>query len=227
MAFIFISEYFGMYTAIVTIPKYETPPIDNLEQLWKSKDLKWISDWPSNTKFYIDYFRKSAIDIKDRLYIPNEIIDDDPHVAALKHVKESNGQIVYFETEVNAKAVIDAHSLEANSEVKYYFSKEKFSPSFSVLYYATPCYYSEYLNRAILVMQDMYIDGLAGRDYDRTNFIRARLKETPPPTDYGLIQLKHLITAAKIIGGVCSLSHISLVVEIIYNYVKEKLANEN
>ena len=57
--------------------------------------------------------------------------------------------------------------------------------------------------------------------------IKARLAETHPPTDYGLIELKHLDTAAKIIGGVCVVAHIGLIVEIIYKYVKERLENAN
>ena len=57
--------------------------------------------------------------------------------------------------------------------------------------------------------------------------IKASLAKTHPNTDYGLIELRHLGTAAKIIGGVCLVSHIGLIVEIIYKYVKERLENAN
>ena len=227
MAFITISEYFGMYTAIIAIAKYETPPIDTIEQLWESKDLKWISDYPSTTEYYIDYFGKSGIDIKDRLYEPKQVIDDDLALAALKQVKKSKGQLVYFEGEGFANYYIKKYSLEGGSKHKYYFSKEQFDPSFSVLYFTTPCYFSEYLNRAILLFRDMYIDELIDDRYDVTSDIQGNLKAIRPPTDYGLIQLKHLVTAATIIGGVGVVSLLSLITEIVYNYVKERFANQH
>ena len=122
---------------------------------------------------------------------------------------------------------IGRYSLEAGSKLRYYYSQEKFDPGSSVLYYRNPCYYSEYLNRAILLMRDMHIHELIDDRYDVISQIKALLAKTYPTTDYGLIELRHLGTAAKIIGGVCLAAHIDLIVEIIYKYIKEKLENAN
>ena len=75
-------------------------------------------------------------------------------------------------------------------------------------------------------MMDMYINELIANDYWITTRIKAELKETTSSTDNGLIQLKHLTTAAKIVGGVCLVSTISLIFEIIYSYVKGRLAHD-
>ena len=76
-------------------------------------------------------------------------------------------------------------------------------------------------------MRDMHIQWFINKQYTSIADIKAGLSETPPPTDYGLIRLQHLTTAAQIIGAVCSVSLISLIVEIIYKYVKERFSNEN
>ena len=49
MAFITITEYINTITAIIAIPKHQTPPLDTLEQLWES-DRQWVSDWPLANK---------------------------------------------------------------------------------------------------------------------------------------------------------------------------------
>ena len=77
------------------------------------------------------------------------------------------------------------------------------------------------------VIEDMYINGLINNRFDIVDKVRAKLRETRPPTDYGLIELKHLATAGTIVGGVGLLSIINLVIEVAYEYLKERFANKN
>ena len=163
-----------------------------------------MSDFPSNRDFYLKYFKHVA-GIENRLHTPKDVgTDDNPFAIALKQVRDSNGQVVYFQTEGNAKYNIAVYGLETDTEIKYYFSKEKFHSSFNVLYYSSHCYFSEYLNRAILQVKAMQIHDR--NKYEKstiTNYINSRLNKPPPPSDMGLINLRLLSAAAMMIAVLC------------------------
>merc|ERR1712096_377092 len=65
MTCLLITYYFDSFTAIVTVPKYVKPPLDTLEQLWKSdmKVLSWgISRWRLRSTF-----RKKVENVTSRI----------------------------------------------------------------------------------------------------------------------------------------------------------------
>ena len=222
MVFIIISEYFGMYTAVVAIGKYSIPPLDTLEQLWES-DRKWMSDYPSNTRFYLDYF-KDVENIDARLHNFSTVNTNyTPEALALKQVLETRGQVVYFQVESIALHEIKTHGLEKGTDIKYYFSKERFNKDFTVLYYHKRCYFAEYLNRAILLANAMFIDVLENERYSLKDDIKNTLKQPLSTREDGLIKLKHLTAAGVIIGGMCGLSFICLIMEIICAFPKRRL----
>ena len=213
MTFIVITEYFGMYTAIIAVQKYVTPPIDTPEQLWES-NKKWVTD-PSSISYFLEYF-EDVKDIDDRRYYSDEIKRSNyPTVEALDHVMSSKGEVVYFGTAEDARYEIDSYGLEENTTHKYYYSKTQFDPHFTVLYYRPPCFFREHLNRAILVLEAMNIHEIEYLDYIRLDDIRAAMSKPVPPTDYGLIQLEHLVTALLVIAGVLVASIISFIIEMI------------
>ena len=215
MIFIIISEYFGIYTAVIINRKYNTPPIENLDQIWDS-NLKWIPARPQVTNTYLNYF-KHVENFQKRLYTPTqENTADHQAVAALKQVRASQGQVVLFANRGFAEFYINTDGLKEGGGRGFYISKQTFKPFFQVLYCKEPCYFSEHINRAILLMRDMYINILIEDRYYMVTNIRAKLVETSPLVDIGLIQLQHLVTAGKIIGGVCGLSLISFMMEIIH-----------
>ena len=212
--FIAVSEYFGMYTPIITIPKYETPPIESLEQLWRLKDVKWMSDYPSTTEHYMIYFRQIE-DIEGRLHTLLNVTDGDLILKALTEVKENKGKVVYFQTDYVVKHYIDIYRLQEGTELKFYFSKEKFDLDIMVLYYRASCFFSEHLNRAILRILEMPFEVLMFDEAYVVDMVKTKLREIPPRFDYGLIKLQHLVTAAIIIAGAFALSLVTLVVEFI------------
>ena len=142
----------------------------------------------------------------------------------MKEVLENQGRVVYFGSESIAKHYKNKFGLESSGGRKLYFGKKKFMPWFNALYYKSPRYFSEHLNRAILLMRDMDIQTLISVLDEMPGRIEGELKKAHLPTDYGLIKLEHLFTAGKIIGGICAVSIISLAFEFIYEYAKEKFA---
>ena len=210
-----------MYTAIVTIPQYTSPPIDSLSQFAES-GRKWVSDWPTTRDALISYFQYMGIEnVKERLYkLDEDNSSDDPSLIALKKVMESKGEVVYFLNEELAKYYIDEHKLGTDTKNKYYFSKEKFLPASAVLYCKKDVYFMEYLSRAMLLLRDMHILQMEDDQYSLRARIIARVAETPPPTDEGLIELEHMTVAGKIIGATCGVALISLIVEILTRKIK-------
>ena len=217
MAFITITEYINMITAIIAIPKYQTPPIDTLEQLWES-DRKWVSDWPTNKALMMKYFERVE-NIEGRYYYPEvESEYGNPTLKALDYVFKTKGQVVYFSGEGSIKAELDRSGLGSDSTLKVYFSKNKFRTSWSVLYLKKSLYFREYLNRAIQLVTAMNILYMQSRDYTRIDTVKARLREKHPPRDLGLIKLEHSLTAVMIISGVGVLGIFTFIVELIIYY---------
>ena len=215
-----------MITAIIAIPKYQSPPVDTLEQLWES-DRQWVSDWPTNKALYMAYF-ENIENIEGRYYSGPLNKEVKPTAAALQVVLESLGQVVYFQSEGAAAAEIDRSGLGADSGRKFYYSKEKFRTSWSVLYRRKDLYYKEYLDRAVQVVTAMAIMSMQSRDFIRLDTIKARLREKKPPRDLGLIELKHSLTAITIISGIGVLGIITFIVELVMYYKTRpfrKLAN--
>ena len=69
------------------------------------------------------------------------------------------------------------------SKFKYYFSREKFDPLILVLYHKKSLFFTEYLNRAILLQIAMYMAVMQDDDYNRATEIAARVREIHPPPD--------------------------------------------
>ena len=221
MAFITITEYINMITAIIAIPQMQSPPIDKLEQLWET-DRKWVSDWPTNKALFMKYF-ENVENIEGRYYYPDvESEYGNPTLKALDYVLQTEGQVVYFSNEGSIKAELDRSGLGSDSDRKFYYSKQKFKPGLSVLYRKKSLYYKEYLNRAIMLCTAWGIINMQGRDFSRLDTIKARLTEKIPPRDLGLIELKHSLTAVMIISGVGVLGILTFFIELIYYHTKKR-----
>ena len=215
MTFIAVTQYFNMLTAIVAIPKYTTPPLDTLEQLWDS-DRKWMSDYHSNNDYYLKYF-EYVENIKGRFYNSTTVLNASrPSLAALKEVMSEKGTVVFFKNKDIVEFYIAEYDLESNTDLKYYYSKETFDPLFMALYFRKSCYFSEHLNRAILRLRSMYIQVILSNQYTATFTTKSKVQNLPQPSVDGLIKLEHLVTAGVIIGGVCFVSLISFITEILY-----------
>ena len=163
------------------------------------------------------YF-ESVEDIEGRYYYPKDPSKSKPLLAALEYVLETEGQVVYFQSKGAVNAELDRSGLGSDSDRKFYFSKEKFRVSWSVLYHRRDLYYKEYLDRAIQIVTTMGILGLEGNDYVRLDTIKARLNEKKPPRDLGLIKLEHSLTAVMIISSIGVLGIMTFFVELIMYY---------
>ena len=83
--FLLISLYFGEYAAHVIAPKYRTPPIDSLDQLWET-DHKWVSGFAENYDSWYKYFGHIS-DIKKRHDSNVTLLKNEPPpVSALRKV---------------------------------------------------------------------------------------------------------------------------------------------
>ena len=140
----------------------------------------------------------------------------DPMPLALNIVKESRGRIVYF---VN-KGLVEFYKFRyglLDRPPKFYYSKQTFDPGTNALYFRPHSYLVKYLDLAILRMMAMHIRNLESMydDDNQLKYARFKLREEFPPVDMGLIEMKHLITAWKVIGTVGGLAVLIFLLELI------------
>ena len=213
-SFIIVSLYFAQYTAIATNQKYLSPPVDTLEQFFKS-DLQWISGYEPDIKFIVSTF-SHVKNFENRHINFSHVKGENPYVTALKEVMKNPQKLVFINTVVDSKYFIEEYGLE-DEGLKYYFSKEKFREAFDVLYYRKGCYYKEAFDRAILWAHAL---GLVSyhESSNSMSFANKKAQEKPKPViKLEYIGLKHLRSPFQILGWLYVSSAIICCLEILVN----------
>ena len=181
-----------------------------------------MSDYPGNIAFYMKYF-KYVPNIEGRFHNFSDPADEYPDLTAMKQVMLSQGKIVYISHRSTAEYWIKEESME-DGKLKYHFSKEKFNPSSTAIYYKKSCFFKEYLNRALLLIMDMYINMIIEKTDGIEGEIKSALEKSAKLEEQQFIQLGHLSALFTFTFCLVILAMLTLFVELAYarNYPRFK-----
>ena len=227
--FIIISNYFGEYAAHVVVPKYRTPPIDDLEQLWAS-NYKWVSsDAAGETAVWYSFFGHVP-NLKEK-HVDYTVLQNDHYaVKALSLVAEHPDDLVYFQN-ADMEYYINKYSLTPPGR-KFYFSKTRFRSSAACSYHTKRFYAKEETNRKIMAMRDYGIWHHIERNYLLPSTVSAGVREGTPLNQritLDLVKLEHILVSIVVIGIAYAVAIVALVYEIIDNMMetnKKRKASE-
>ena len=212
VCFMLITFYIGEFTAIVAIPLHVTPPIETLEQLWAT-DMKFVSGYEPLTRFWFIYF-DDVLDIKER---HEEVAGPDgPWPAALRELLQNPDDYVFLDSEIASNYFIEKFALEANTTRKYWFSKERFNPTFTVMYYKKGCYFKDALNMAIMTIQELGLSTYHWEANEMPGIVANAVANPEPPTKIDYLKFEHLLVPNLIFTGCLLVALIALGLEILY-----------
>ena len=214
-----VSFYFGEFTAVAVTQKYVKPPLDKLEELWES-DYKWISNYEGHTLRWREFFGHVGKINETYMEFPQKF-GEPHHLESLRLVMANPDKYVYLYPPEAVTFDIYKYDLEKN-ERKFYFSKERFRASSTMLYYKKNCYFKEALNAAMMRVQALGLDKHHDTGYKMLTKIRSSLRNPEPPTPIDYVKMKHLTIPTAVFGAWYLLAGISLIGEIIKEYTKER-----
>ena len=220
--FLLISLYFGEYAAHVIVPKYRSPPIDSLDQLWET-DLKWVEGDQGSIDMWYRYFGHVS-NLKDRHENVTLSENEPPRVSSLRKLANNPDTMVHFSIPDTGQYYINQFSLTPEKR-KFYYSKDSFLPTFSCNYHTKDFYAKEEINQKMMAIQDYFLNLLINRDITRLADIKAGLREgdgLPQRLTVDLVAFEHFIVSLIVMGAVYLLAVVILIIEIVVHYIKEK-----
>ena len=150
--FILINEYMGSFTSLMVTPSYVRPPIDSLEQLWKT-NMTWLGG--RMTDYYVDRF-KNMTNIEARLKFIRPKENKPETLTAVSELLTRPDDMVYFERAGLMQWNVCHYGIDLNDR-KLYYSHETIGDYSTFMYLKKHSFTTESFNRKILLLQDMGI----------------------------------------------------------------------
>ena len=223
--YVLLSVYFGEYSAHVVFPSHATPPIDTLEQLWKT-DMKWVSGYHGHTNLWLNYF-KYVPDIKERHFNFTLQENETFGVSALRKIATHPYNMVFLQMPIHSKFEIMKHFITPAGR-SFYFSKESFLPSYQCNYYKQNFYGKEAMNKMIMRLRDSGIEQHNDEAYKLPYEVKYNLKIGKPlhEVQLDLITIEHFYVILVIVSVAYILCTVCLFIEIIvFASIHRKLIN--
>ena len=149
---VLITGYMGIYTAIITVPKFTHPPIDTFEQLWET-DLKWLAASEFAVDWYMEMYFANQSKIRERGKALLKPYDDDPFLQMTKFFISNPHDLVLFEWKDSIDKYLEDGYIN-KTDFEFHYSKETFPDEYGSLILRKTCYFKDYLNRNVLNLYD-------------------------------------------------------------------------
>ena len=93
--YVLINLYLGDFAAHLIIPKYNTPPIDSVDQLWMETKFKWVAGYEREAETWEWYFNHVS-DIKERRFNYTAKGDEPLPAQAIRALVSNPDDLVYL-----------------------------------------------------------------------------------------------------------------------------------
>ena len=145
---------------------------------------------------------------------------------ALRELMRNPDDYVFLDSERASNYFIEKYALEANTSRKYWFSKERFNPSFTVMFYKKDCYFKDALNMAIMTIQELGLNTYHWDAHAMPGLVKNAVANPEPPTKADYLKFNHILIPNLIFIGCLIVALVTLVLEILYwRCIRERRAD--
>ena len=211
ISLIMVTAYMGIFTSLIITQRYLTPPIDSIQQFWFNTDLKWVSMYGGQYRYFSGYFNYIPF-AEERVH--NFSTTGHPGMETLRLIMNNPDKYIMFDPFESVRAFINAANLEAGGR-KFYGSKEKFNLMADYFNFPFNTYWKEALNVNWLIMDAMMITEGIEIKSSREADIKALIEKGKLPKEMALIKLKHLVGCFGLLGVGSCLAFIVFIIEIL------------
>ena len=222
--YLIISLYLGYFSANIIIPKYTTPPIDNINLLLEN-NMYWVTATIDSTATFhwLQYFSYIS-DMEERHVEATPVNSFEPfEVTALRKVAQNPDDMVTFLTKRDADNFIKDFRL-APKDRKFYYSKQVFGAKSHCDYFNQDFYGKEVWNKKIVELRDFGFDEYFLRPYTRRSEIKDGLKkaqhqeELSMEDELGLIRMEHFKICVLVLLFVFGVGVTIFIIEILVDH---------
>ena len=209
-------EYTESFTSLIITPSYVRPPVDYVEQLWKT-NRSWLGG--RMTDYYADRF-KDVTDIETRLKLIRWKQEEPEVPTALRELLARPDDLVYFERAGLVEWSVCRYGIDLKGR-KLYYSSETIGDYSTFMYLKKRSVTTESFNRKILMLQDIGII-----QYHQEIFNDEQIKREcriEVKDEKKMITLFHLYTGFYLLIAGFTFALISLLAEIITKFEVKKV----